>query len=123
MATIAELVDTTLRAAGVPIIGVSLGSESDRTTWSVQFDPSATAAQRTQAASILASVVVDAAAQHGQDQKDVKTYIDAMPLVEQAIDLTILDRINFISARLPVPLAAITPAQWVTAIKAKVDTL
>lgn len=123
MASILDIVVGAMRNAAIPIVGVSIGTPADRATWRVDFDPSATPAQRTQAASLLTTVIVDTAAQHTQDQTDVKAYIDAMPLVEQAIDLTILDRINFISARLPVPLAAITPAQWITAVKAKVDAL
>jgi len=123
MATLAELVDGALRAAGIPIVGVSIGTDGDRATWSVQFDPAATGPQRTQAASILASLVVDATAKHTQDQSDVKAFIDAMPLVEQAIDLTILDQVNLIRSKLPTPLGAITPAQWIAAVKAKVDTL
>jgi hypothetical protein len=123
MATVAEIVDSTLRAAGIPIVGVSIGTEADRLTWSVQFDPSATSAQRTQAASILATVAVDATAQHTQDQTDVKQFVDNLPLVQQAVYLTILDQVNVIRARLPVPLAAITVAQWIAAVKSKVDSL
>lgn len=61
MAEAAALVDAALRAAGVPILGVSIGTPTNRATWSVQFDPSATAAHKAQAASVLASVVVDPA--------------------------------------------------------------
>lgn len=123
MATPVQVVDATLRAAGIPILGVSMGSEADRLTWTVQFDPSATPAQRAQAAGILASVVTDATALHVQDQKDVKAFVDALPLIEQAIDLTILDQINVLRSKLPTPLVAITVGQWIQAVKNKVDTL
>lgn len=123
MAGIAEIVDSALRTAGIPILGVSIGTDGDRSTWSVQFDPSATSAQRTQAASILASVAVDAAAQHTQDQTDVKAFVDALPLVQQAVYLTILDQVNLLRSKLPTPLVAVTVAQWINAIKARVDTL
>lgn len=123
MATIASLLDATLRAAGIPILGVSIGTEADRLSWIVQFDPVATQPQRDQAATIIASVVTDAAALHAQDQRNVKAFIDNMPLVEQAIDLTILDQVNLIRSKLPTPLGAITVAQWINAVKAKVDTL
>lgn len=123
MASIPEIVDNALRSAGIPILGISFGNESDRLTWSIRFDPSATQAQRDQAASILATVAVDAAAQHTQDQTDVKAFVANLPLIEKAIDLTILDQVNFIRARLPTPLGAITPAQWIAAVQAKVDTL
>ena len=121
--TVAVLVDQAIRAAGIPIVGVSIGDEADRATWAVRFHPDATAPQQTQAASILQTVAIDAAALHAQEQRDVQAYIDAMPLVEKAIDLTILDQVNFIRARLPTPLGAITPAQWVQAAKDKVLTL
>lgn len=123
MATIAEVVDTALKAAGVPILGVSIGDPANRATWIVQFDPSATAAQKATAATVVNTVAIDAAGQHAQDQSDVKAYVDAMPLVEQAIDLTILDQVNLIRSKLPVPLVAVTVAQWIAAVKAKVDTL
>lgn len=123
MATVASLVDAALRAAAIPITGVSIGTDANRATWTVQFDPSATPSQRTQAAGILATIVTDAAALHGQDQKDVKAYVDTMALIDQAINLTILDQVNLLRSKLPTPLGAITPAQWIAAVKAKVDTL
>jgi hypothetical protein len=46
-----------------------------------------------------------------------------MPLVQQAVYLTILDQVNLLRSKLPVPLAAVTVAQWIAAIKARVDTL
>lgn len=66
LTSIAALVDVALRTAGIPIVGVSLGDEGNRATWTVQFDASATAAQQTQAATILTTVAVDVAAQRTQ---------------------------------------------------------
>jgi hypothetical protein len=40
-------------AAVAPIIGVSIGKPGDRATWRVDFDPSATAAQRTAAQNVI----------------------------------------------------------------------
>jgi hypothetical protein len=56
-------------------------------------------------------------------QSLVKAYLDAQPLVERARDLTILDQVNLIRSKLPTPLVAITVAQWINAVKAKVDAL
>ena len=123
MATVPGLIHAALTALGIPVLSVSVGTETDRNTWIVQFDPSATPAQRSQAASLLATVAVDAAALHGQEQKDVKAYLDAMSLMERAVNLTILDEINLIRSKLPTPLGARTVPQWITAIKAKVDAL
>lgn len=38
---------------GIPILGVSIGRESDRVTWRVHFKPDATAQQKAQAAAIV----------------------------------------------------------------------
>ncbi len=53
--TLAAGLDTALKAAGIPIVGVSIGSSADRATWAVQFLPNATAQQQTQAAGIVAT--------------------------------------------------------------------
>lgn len=47
--------DAALRAAGVPIVNVSVGTPADRTTWKVVYDPSATAQQRIDGAALVAS--------------------------------------------------------------------
>lgn len=47
--------DRALRAAGVPIVGVSIGKAADKSTWRIDFDASATPQQRTQAAQLVAT--------------------------------------------------------------------
>lgn len=47
-------VEAVLRAAGVPLIGVSVPSD-DKATWRVDFAPDATQAQRDQAAALIAA--------------------------------------------------------------------
>lgn len=49
--------------------------------------------------------------------------IDNWPIELKALALTLLDQINIIRAALPTPLAAITPAQAITAIRNKAGTL
>lgn len=44
---VAERLDRALRAAGIPIGGVSVGSDGDRATWAIRYDPSATTQQQT----------------------------------------------------------------------------
>jgi hypothetical protein len=56
-------------------------------------------------------------------QSLVKAYLDNQTLVDKAIDLTILDQVNLIRSKLPVPLVAVTPLQFINAVKAKVDSL
>jgi len=123
MANLQTIVVAALKAANVPCDSVSFVDVANRATWRVQFAASATAQDRATAQTILDTVAVDAAAMHVQDQKDVRAYVDAMSLIDTAKDLTTLDQINLIRSKLPVPLAAITPAQWIAAVKAKVDTL
>jgi hypothetical protein len=62
MADIASLLDATLRAAGIPIIGVSIGVVADRTTWQVQYADTATDPQKAQGESIRATFDVNAPA-------------------------------------------------------------
>lgn len=58
MMTLAACLDSALRAAGVPIVGVAIGAESDRSSWKVAFDPDATKQQRDLAGQIMASLDV-----------------------------------------------------------------
>jgi len=52
MSTATQL-DGQLKAAGIPIAGVSIGTATDKATWSVQFLDTATAAQHKQAQAII----------------------------------------------------------------------
>lgn len=38
-----------------PIVGISMGNPSDRATWIIDFDPSATASQRAAALNVIAT--------------------------------------------------------------------
>lgn len=49
--------------------------------------------------------------------------VDALPIVWKAIILALIDQLNTIRAALPSPLAPITPAQAITAIRNKAGTL
>jgi hypothetical protein len=120
---IPALVDQALRAAGIPIVGVTINDPANRGTWRVTFDPSATPAQITQGNALLATVAIDATGLHAQDQKDAQGEIDAIPIVTKAIVLALVDQLNVIRAALPTPLAPITPAQAIAAIRAKAGTL
>lgn len=55
MAEVIVKFERTLRAAGIPIVGVSMGNTADRETWTVFYDPTATAQQRAQGDSIRAT--------------------------------------------------------------------
>lgn len=65
---------------------------------------------------------VDAAAP-ATPQTDAQNAIDAMPIIEKAIILALIDQLNVIRAALPAPLGAITPAAAIAAIRAKAATL
>ena len=49
--------DQLLRDAAIPITGCAIGNPGDKTTWRVDFDPSATQAHRDQAAALIAAYV------------------------------------------------------------------
>jgi hypothetical protein len=63
---VAERLDRALRAAGIPIVGVSVGNDADRTTWRIDFQAAATAQHRTDGEALrlsfdpLAQTAVDA---------------------------------------------------------------
>lgn len=72
---LAAYLDQQLRAAAIPIVSVKVSSPTDRSQWIVQFDPSATQAQKDQAATLVATVVWDGptiADQDAQLQVDAK---------------------------------------------------
>lgn len=56
-------------------------------------------------------------------QLTAQAFVDTIPIATQAIVLALIDQLNLIRAALPVPLGAITPAQAITAIRAKAGTL
>lgn len=49
--------------------------------------------------------------------------VDAWPVELRALVLTLIDQLNVIRAALPTPLAAITPAQALAAVRTKAGTL
>ena len=49
--------------------------------------------------------------------------IDRWPIAEKALVLALIDQLNVIRSKLPTPLAAITPAQALAAIRAKAGEL
>jgi hypothetical protein len=102
---------------------VSIGSPTDRALWTVAFLPAATQAQRTQAATIISTLAVDAAAQTLASQQDAQIQVDTIPLVTKAIVLALIDQLNVLRAALPSPLPPITPGQALAAIRAKAGTL
>ena len=115
------LVDTALRAAGVPFVGVSFGSLTDRATWAVTFQSGATPAHVAAAATVLATVAIDAPAQAAQDQRDAQGQIDALPLWAKALALALLDEIN--ALRVAGSLAPRPAGQALAAMRIKAGTL
>lgn len=119
----AVLLDQTLRAAGIPIDGVSIGDVADRSTWAAQYTAAATPAQITQGNGLLLTAPINAAAQAAQDQRDAQARVDALEITLKAIVLALVDQLNVIRAALPSPLGPITPAQALAAIRTKAGTL
>ena len=52
---VARQLHRALEAAGLPILGVSIGQLDDKATWKVHYQPSASAAQRAQGAQVVTS--------------------------------------------------------------------
>lgn len=97
MTTSATLLDGALRAAGIPIDGVSVGDPVDRATWVVHFSETATPAHQAAAATIVQTVVVDAAAQLDADvlaSMDVKDLKAILLAVWEAIPAPLLTRVQ-----------------------------
>ena len=76
-----------------------------------------------QASEITAVQSAVTAAADATPQTDAQNQIDAMPIFQKAILLALLDQINTLRAALPSPLAAITPAQALSAVRSKAATL
>jgi hypothetical protein len=120
--------DAAIRAAGIPIDGVSGSQGSTR----VDYQASATAAQRTQGAAIVAafdwSAAADATWQAQQEKAAATAQIDNGALkagisterLVRALALVVLDEVNVLRAASVPVLAPRTAAQLVTAIKAKI---
>lgn len=98
-----------------PTVGIQhqLGSQTyvikKATAWTA---PQITAAQN----------VIDTAPA-SSPQLTAQAQIDNLALYEKAFILALIDQINVLRAALPVPLAAITPAQALSAIRTKAGTL
>lgn len=82
---VAERFDRALRVAGIPIVGVSIGVDADRSTWRIQYDASATAQHRVDgealrvtfdpfAQSVLDAEVTDRAAVASVDKDRLASY-------------------------------------------------
>lgn len=56
-------------------------------------------------------------------QLAAQTDIDNWPIELKALVLALIDQLNVLRAALPIPLGAITPAQALSAIRAKAATL
>lgn len=89
---VAERLDRALRAAAIPILSVSVGSEADRATWAIQYDPSATAQHRTDGEALrqtfdpLSQAAIDA------EKAAFAAAIDANPLIQAVAQLDFEER-------------------------------
>lgn len=85
MANLAEMLSAALTRAGVPIIGVSIGSP-DRATWRIDYAPDASSAQRAQGEAIRQSYdpATDAVFKDEQSQQDYNAQL-VVQAVAQAL--------------------------------------
>jgi hypothetical protein len=120
--------DAAIRAAGIPIDGVSGSQGSVR----VDYQNAATALQRTQGDAIVAAFswteAADLTWQAQQAKSQATTSIDRGALqtgesaerLVRALALVVLDEVNLLRAATVPTLPARTSAQLITAIKAKI---
>ncbi len=80
MANVAERLDQAIRAAGVPIVGVSVGDEQQKATWTVQPADQQAAAQPVINAFVMpsAAVFLDESAQRYVTDKAVIAIASAL---------------------------------------------
>lgn len=96
---------------------VGYASVGDKMVARLDKDTDWTAQQITQTQNVINNAVSDTA------QIQAQFVIDAMPIATKALLLALIDQLNVIRAALPTPLAAITPAQAIAAVRNKAGTL
>jgi hypothetical protein len=105
---------TTLRSSIAPDVGLSM---RDPQHYTLKKGATWTPADVTAAQSAIdgaAALTPQLAAQRA---------VDSFPIEYKALVLALIDQLNVIRAALPVPLAAVTPAQAIAAIRNKAGTL
>jgi chitodextrinase len=89
-----------------PIIGVTVADPADKATWAAQFDPAATAQQRTAAQNAINSFDAAAADQADRDAADLTRQLGKVMFNHE-------NRIRALEGK-----AAVTAAQFMTAVRA-----
>lgn len=105
---------TTLRQTDPTVGGAPLG---DPLSVTLDKDTAWTPAQITGTQNIINTAPANTA------QLQAQFDVDSFPLVQKAVILALIDQLNVIRAALPTPLAPLTPAQALAAIRAKAGTL
>jgi hypothetical protein len=88
----AERLDRALKAAGIPIIGVSIGSETDRVTWAIQYAPQATAQHRTDGEALRLSFDPASQAASDAEKADRAARADGDALIQAVAQLDFEER-------------------------------
>lgn len=92
---VVERLDRALRLAGIPIGGVSVGTETDRATWRIDYAPSATAQHRVDGDALrltfdpLSQAAIDA------EKAEFAAALDSNPLVQAIALLDFEERQKF----------------------------
>lgn len=89
---VATRLDRALRAASIPILGVSVGAEADRSTWSVQYDTFATAQQRTDGENVRLTFDPNSQAAIDAEKAEFAAALDNNPLVQAVAMLDLEER-------------------------------
>ena len=87
-------------SAAAPILGISVGSVNDKSTWRIDFDPSATLAQQAAAQVVLQAfdVAAEEAAETSQAQRnnDLTIQAKADAVVQQLLTATPTQIVNYV---------------------------
>lgn len=113
---IAGAVQRTLAAAGVPVIGVSIGTPLDKTTWRVDFAAGATAGQRATAATVVAAFALTDPAVLAREQAEDARQLEDRKL--QAVAVAVHKRFKQF-----VPADTMTAQQWRQSLRDEFDAL
>lgn len=106
----------TVAAAGVPLVGVSIGRPADRTTWRIHYAATATAQDVTTGEALIQSFDPTDAAVVARERAEDAKELDEKRL--QAVAVAVHQRF-----KASVPGDTVTLAQWRAMIRAAWDSL
>jgi hypothetical protein len=118
MTGVAARLTRALQQAGIPILGVSIGQETDRATWRIDYAPAATAQHRTDGETLRQTFDPLAATEDQKDRQEERDQ-DVAKKIIRALAVAIHKRFKTGG----VTGDTVTVAQWEAAIRSEYDAL